>query len=153
VKAYWGSEGIAPLIPNLGTSWRWMISFTARPLYTQGKSTWYALIWRLKYLYPEDGCTVVLRNFGIITQHYTASQPRRPRLEYTLLLGFTRITKIQAGRYNWMKNYESSWVKLFQNEFQWFNAQIFKAEMYCYIGNTIKNVVLQWDSLLFTVFR
>jgi hypothetical protein len=41
VKAYWGSGGIAPHILDLGTRWRWVFSFTARPLYLQGKSPWY----------------------------------------------------------------------------------------------------------------
>jgi hypothetical protein len=31
----------------------------------------------------EDGGSMVLRNVGILPQHYTASQPRRPRLEST----------------------------------------------------------------------
>jgi hypothetical protein len=39
--AYWGSGGIAPSILELGTKWRLVVSFTARPLYPQGKSPWY----------------------------------------------------------------------------------------------------------------
>jgi len=30
---------------------------------------------------PEDVNSKILRNVGILPQHYTASQPRRPRLE------------------------------------------------------------------------
>jgi hypothetical protein len=30
---------------------------------------------------PEDGGSTVLRNVGILPQHYTAPQPRRPRIE------------------------------------------------------------------------
>jgi len=33
------------------------------------------------YLHPEDGSSKVLRSDNILPQHYTASQPRRPRLE------------------------------------------------------------------------
>jgi hypothetical protein len=33
VKAYRGTRGIAPLILNLGTRWRWVVNFTPRPLY------------------------------------------------------------------------------------------------------------------------
>ena len=33
MKVYWGDRGIAPLILNLGTIWRWVVSFTPRPLY------------------------------------------------------------------------------------------------------------------------
>jgi hypothetical protein len=29
----WGSRGTAPRILNLGTTWRWVVSFTPRPLY------------------------------------------------------------------------------------------------------------------------
>jgi len=32
-KAYWGSRSTAPLIHGLGTRWRWVVSFTTRPLY------------------------------------------------------------------------------------------------------------------------
>jgi hypothetical protein len=38
-----GSRGIAPRILGLGTRWRWVVSFTPRPLYSQGKSPWYPL--------------------------------------------------------------------------------------------------------------
>jgi len=39
-KAYWGSGGITPCIPNFITRWRWVVSFAPRPLYPppQGKS-------------------------------------------------------------------------------------------------------------------
>jgi hypothetical protein len=33
MKTYWGTEGIAPRILNLGTRWRWVVSFAPRPLY------------------------------------------------------------------------------------------------------------------------
>jgi hypothetical protein len=35
-------------------------------------------------LHPEDGGQIVLRNVGILPQHYAASKPRRPRLESSL---------------------------------------------------------------------
>jgi hypothetical protein len=38
MKEYWGSEGIAPYIFDLGTRWS-----TARPLYPKGKVPWYQL--------------------------------------------------------------------------------------------------------------
>jgi hypothetical protein len=47
MKTYWGSEGIAPSILNLNTRWRWVVSFTPRPLYLRGKSTRYPLVRRL----------------------------------------------------------------------------------------------------------
>jgi len=42
-EACWGSGGIAPHIHDLGTKWRWVVSFTIRKLYPQGKSPWYPL--------------------------------------------------------------------------------------------------------------
>jgi hypothetical protein len=43
MKAAWGSGGIAPLILDLGTRWRWVVSFTPRLLYPQGKIPSYPL--------------------------------------------------------------------------------------------------------------
>jgi len=37
-KTYCGSGGIAPLILDLGTRWRWAVSFTARPLYPRERA-------------------------------------------------------------------------------------------------------------------
>jgi hypothetical protein len=31
MKTYWESGGIAPRILELGTTWRWVVSFTPRP--------------------------------------------------------------------------------------------------------------------------
>jgi hypothetical protein len=47
LKVYCGSGGIAPRILDLGARWRWVVSFTLRPLYPQGKSPWYTLDRRL----------------------------------------------------------------------------------------------------------
>jgi hypothetical protein len=47
MKTYWGSGGIAPRILDLGTKWRWVVSFMPRPLYSQGKSPRYPLDRRL----------------------------------------------------------------------------------------------------------
>jgi hypothetical protein len=43
IKTYWGTEGIAPRILDLGTRWRWVASFIPRPLCPQGKIPWYPL--------------------------------------------------------------------------------------------------------------
>jgi hypothetical protein len=47
MKVYWGSGGITPRILDLGTRWRWMVSFTPRPLYPPGNSPWYPFDIRL----------------------------------------------------------------------------------------------------------
>jgi hypothetical protein len=36
-------NNISQSILNFGTRWRWVVSFTLRPLYPQGKSLWYPL--------------------------------------------------------------------------------------------------------------
>jgi hypothetical protein len=46
MKMYW-SGGIAPRILDLGTRWRWVVSFTTQPLCPQGKRPWYPLDRRL----------------------------------------------------------------------------------------------------------
>jgi hypothetical protein len=38
IKAYWGSGGVPPRILHLGTRWRCVVSFTARPLYPQERT-------------------------------------------------------------------------------------------------------------------
>jgi hypothetical protein len=38
METYWGSGGIAPRILNLGTRWRWVVSFTPRPLYPRERA-------------------------------------------------------------------------------------------------------------------
>jgi hypothetical protein len=48
MKTYWGSGGIAPLILDLGTRWRWEVNCMPRPLHPQGKSPWYPLDRRLR---------------------------------------------------------------------------------------------------------
>jgi hypothetical protein len=53
--AHWGSGDIAPHILHLGTRWRWVVSFTSRPLYSQGKSPWYPLDRRLGGLQSRSG--------------------------------------------------------------------------------------------------
>jgi hypothetical protein len=47
MKTYWGSWGVAPRILDLGTRWRWVVSFTPWPLYLQRKSPWYPFDRRL----------------------------------------------------------------------------------------------------------
>jgi hypothetical protein len=51
----------------------------------------------VKWSAPEDGGNNVLRNVGILPQHYTVSQPRRPRLEvHADMFWTTFITSYQS---------------------------------------------------------
>jgi len=38
-RSYSWIQGEIPRIPNLGTRWRWMVSFTLRPLYPRERAT------------------------------------------------------------------------------------------------------------------
>jgi hypothetical protein len=55
MKAYWGSGYVAPHILDLGTEWRWVVSFVTRPLYLQGKSPWYPSGRRLGWPQSRSG--------------------------------------------------------------------------------------------------
>jgi hypothetical protein len=54
-RSCWGTGGIAPSILDLGTRWKWVVRFTPRPLYPQGKSPWYPLDRRLSELESRSG--------------------------------------------------------------------------------------------------
>jgi hypothetical protein len=47
MKRYLGVEVQLHSFFDLGTRWRWVVSFTPRPLYPQGKNPWYPLDMRL----------------------------------------------------------------------------------------------------------
>jgi hypothetical protein len=55
MDAYWGSGGTSPRILDLGTKWKWMVSFTPQPFYPQGKSPCYPLDRRLGGLQIRSG--------------------------------------------------------------------------------------------------
>jgi hypothetical protein len=50
-----GEWGIAPRILDLGTRWRWVVSFTPRPLYLPGKNPLYPLDRRLGGPHSRSG--------------------------------------------------------------------------------------------------
>jgi hypothetical protein len=55
MKAYWESGCIAPRIRDLNTRRKWVVRFTARPFYSQGKSPWYPLDRRLSRPQSRSG--------------------------------------------------------------------------------------------------
>jgi len=56
MKAYWGNGGVAPHFLDVGTRWRWVLSFTHQPLYTREKAPWYPLDRRLGGLQIRSRC-------------------------------------------------------------------------------------------------
>jgi len=49
-------EGIAPRILDLGTRWKWVVSFTPRPLCPRWKNSRYSLDRRLGGFQSRSGC-------------------------------------------------------------------------------------------------
>jgi hypothetical protein len=46
-KRIWENGSVPQCIPNLGTKWRWVVSFTPRPLHPRGKGPYCSLVRRL----------------------------------------------------------------------------------------------------------
>jgi hypothetical protein len=67
-------------ILDLGTRWRWMVSFTPRLLYPQGKIPWYHLIVALGGLKGLSGHCGVEKNFLPLRE----SNPGHPALSQSL---------------------------------------------------------------------
>jgi hypothetical protein len=67
MKAYWGSGGIASRILDLGTEWRWVVSLTPRPLYTQVHIGWA----------PEPVWTLCREKFPASARTRTTDHPAR----------------------------------------------------------------------------
>jgi hypothetical protein len=72
-EGVWGSGGISPTILDLGTRWRWVVSFTPRPLYPQGKSPWYPLNY-------ENTQSVLRKDF--ILAYETKAKAQRSEVEF-----------------------------------------------------------------------
>jgi hypothetical protein len=80
MEAYWSSGGIAPRILDLGTRWRWVVSFTPRSIYAQRKNP--GSHWIGGWVGPRAGLDAVLLP-GLespiihpVAQHYTTELPR-----------------------------------------------------------------------------
>jgi hypothetical protein len=59
MKAYWESGGIAPCILDIGTSWRWLVSFTPRPLYPRERAPY--THWTRGWVGPRAGLDTVVK--------------------------------------------------------------------------------------------
>jgi hypothetical protein len=68
MKTYRGSEGIAPLILNFGTRWRWLVSPMHWPLYRRGRNPRYSLDERLNGPQSRFECGVGVRNGTSLVQ-------------------------------------------------------------------------------------
>jgi hypothetical protein len=73
MKIYGGSEGIAPHILDLGTRWKWVVSFTSQPLYSRGKSC--GIHWTGGLVGPRASLDAVEQRK---TLHFRESNPGLP---------------------------------------------------------------------------
>jgi hypothetical protein len=95
MEEYWGKGGIAPHILDLGTRWRWMVSFTPQLLYPpQEKTTWYLLDRRLGGPQNQSGHSSEEKNsqpllrlkppiVQSVAQHYTTELSQLPLRKVT----------------------------------------------------------------------
>jgi hypothetical protein len=112
------SEGKAPCTLDLGTRWRWVISFTSLPIYPQGKSSWCPLDRRLGGPQCRSGLSGVEKNSSLcwdsnpqiiqlVAQRYTT--------ELSWLLDIPLIQKIVPKYFSytadWYMNREANKTK------------------------------------------
>jgi hypothetical protein len=84
-KGVLGSGGIAPCILDLGTRWRWVVSFTTQSLYSQGKGPWCPLDRSLSGPQSQSGRGGEEKN----------SQPRpglEPRINWSYITPHNNVT-------------------------------------------------------------
>jgi hypothetical protein len=82
--------------------WRWRRHGRLKRWYTlHGVTSHKTSTWILdRAIHPEDGSSLDLWNLGILPQHYTASQPRKPLFEVQLnLLTVLRIMSSGGFQY------------------------------------------------------
>jgi hypothetical protein len=86
-------------------------------------------------LHPEDGGSMVLRNVGVLTQYYTASHSRGPRLESS-----TPWKRLRTGCWG------NIWTKRGKVAVGWrrlHNEELHKAEDLGVVGRTILKWILR----------
>jgi hypothetical protein len=100
MKAYWGSGSIAPRILDLCIRWRWVVSFTPRPLYPQGRSACYPLDRRLGWPQSRSGRGGEENN----------SQPL-PGLEPPIIQSVAQRYTTELSRHKTYKLYGNLWLE------------------------------------------
>jgi hypothetical protein len=117
MKTYiWGSGCTVPCFLDLGTSWRWVVSFMPQPLYPRGKSSQYPLdrrlsgpqsqTWRWENSWPyrhSDSNPSVIQP---LASHYTncanlASINNTVTANFTVISVTVFIFILHKGRISW----------------------------------------------------
>jgi len=89
------------------------------------------------HLHPEDGGSMVLRNVGILPWHYTASHPRRPRLESSP----PRRPQISHRKRNCSLNKAGVVICIFLSTQSWPSSQLTTADTV-----SLKNLLTHWKA-------
>jgi hypothetical protein len=118
-EGVWVCGCIDPHFLDLGTSWRWVVSFTPRPLYPRGKSLRYPLDWRLGRNYciahlsykniskldTPCQCTThkAVKPFYKMTGRFKSQQPRQYERKFQVnwLLGHPALGKHVCHPEDW----------------------------------------------------
>jgi hypothetical protein len=132
MKTYWESAGITPRILDLSTRWRWVDSFTPRPLYPKGKSTHWIGGWegpravldavvKRKIPSPAGNRTLEPRTTSPQPSPYT-DWDITAQTAYVIYIKITFLTKLQK----FIKNSSSSNVKYFAQKqcYSWCQTNI-----------------------------
>jgi hypothetical protein len=102
----WESVVIIPRILDLGTRLRWVVSFTHRPLYPQGKNTWYPLDRRLGGSQSRSGRSGEEKNSQSPAGTRTPDHPARsPALYHWAFSDLNEISDIVKSEYLSFKLY------------------------------------------------
>jgi hypothetical protein len=72
MKVNWCIGGISLRVLDLSTRWRWVVSFTTRPLYSQGLFPWIG-----GWVVPRAGLNAVMRKFPAPAGTRTPAHPAR----------------------------------------------------------------------------
>jgi hypothetical protein len=100
-----GSGGVAPRILDRGARWRWVVTFTPRPLYPQGKSPWYPSDGRLGGPQSRSGRGGEEKNFQPLQRlepRIIHSVVQRSNYEGRLVSSWTHlITSFTFSRNGW----------------------------------------------------
>jgi hypothetical protein len=126
-EGVWSSGCIDPHFLDLGTSWRWVVSFTPLPLYSQGKSPRYPLDRRLSEPQSRSGRfgeEKILDPTGTRTPNPQSSSPQPVAIPTTLPRRPRTYILVEI-----CTTYYVGWVTLAQNRAPWRT-----------LANTIKNL-------------
>jgi len=120
MKAYWGVEVYLHSFYDLGTRWRWVVIFTPRPLYREGKRPWYPFV----SFVVNVGITLYIRVCFLCCLSLKSAKERVAYVLYDhgndllismfhgshTITGGTPSSKLIQRQYIWNLHKGSSWI-------------------------------------------